>query len=505
MPYRLFPYERRLGLRELEQLGLAILEEDDGAVIVSGDVEVAGRRCTYFDHITADDSRTIVTQQRLVEAIHGDGRTRPAGRQSTRYGLHGIHEYKGKFNPQVVRALCNVVDPTAELLIDPFCGSGTGPLEGLRLGMDTLGIDRSPMAWYLATAKLEAAATEDKAGLAEDLLALSELVAAALERGQSSKDAADLAPVLGDDAASYLRDWLPAAGFAGISHGLALLHDEPESAAQRLALVALSSLLRSVSLQLPEDLRIRRRPEPFESPPLAPLFVEAVTVARTGLSEMNEWDEMPGSAALVCGSADDPSAFAAAAGHRRRLILTSPPYATALPYIDTDRLSLLALGLATSSELMPLERELLGSREWIRAEQMTWDERRRHNTDGMPRAVTDLLARIAQLNSEGTAGFRKQALPSLLYRYFAGMADAMSAWAEVLAQGERAVLIVGHNRTTANDERIDIPTPELLGEIATLRGFRMIELIRLETWPRYGLHAANGVPGEDALVIERAA
>jgi site-specific DNA-methyltransferase (cytosine-N4-specific) len=79
----------------------------------------------------------------------------------------------------------------------------------------------------------------------------------------------------------------------------------------------------------------------------------------------------------------------------------------------------------------------------------------------------------------------------------------MTAWSEVLAPGEAAVLIVGHNRTTAGGEQIDIATPDLLGEVAISRGFEVRELIRLETWPRYGLHSANGVPGEDALIIAR--
>jgi site-specific DNA-methyltransferase (cytosine-N4-specific) len=45
------------------------------------------------------------------------------------------------------------------------------------------------------------------------------------------------------------------------------------------------------------------------------------------------------------------------------LIITSPPYATALPYIDTQRLSLIWLGLCTVTQLRRLEAEAIGSRE----------------------------------------------------------------------------------------------------------------------------------------------
>jgi len=42
---------------------------------------------------------------------------------------------------------------------------------------------------------------------------------------------------------------------------------------------------------------------------------------------------------------------------------TSPPYATALPYIDTSRLSLVWLKLTPPSKIKDLEYRLLGSRE----------------------------------------------------------------------------------------------------------------------------------------------
>ncbi len=42
--------------------------------------------------------------------------------------------------------------------------------------------------------------------------------------------------------------------------------------------------------------------------------------------------------------------------------ITSPPYATALPYIDTQRLSLIWLGFASPKEVKVLENNLIGSR-----------------------------------------------------------------------------------------------------------------------------------------------
>lgn len=504
MPYRLFPYERELGLRELEALGVEVLADEDDGLLLAGEVERALGRSTYFESFALPAALDgVPTAQAEVERRHRELRDEGGRRrQATRYGPHGMHEYKGKFNPQLVRALCNVVDPDAEVLVDPFCGSGTSLVEGLRLGLDVLGVDRSPMAWLMARTKADLVLARDKRAISARLDEIAAEAAAEIELGQSAGVPAELSPLLGEEAAAYLRAWFSEPAFCGLSRGLVSLGAESRSYAGRVAQLALSSLIRQVSDQLPEDLRIRRRPESFVAPPIAPLFLDAVARFRRGLEEMEGWgDPIAAGARVALGGAADSAPWEGMAGGGRRLLLTSPPYATALPYIDTDRLSIVALGLAGPAELMTLERCLLGSREWNRAEQREWDARRKRDEARLPAAVTALLCHIDKLNGEAEAGFRRQAVPSLLYRYFAGMAEAMETWRRSLAAGEAAVLIVGHNHTTAGGERIDIATPELLGLVAESRGFEVVESIELETWPRYGLHAANSVAGEDALVL----
>jgi hypothetical protein len=503
MPYRLFPYEKRLGLRELETLSGGDIFEEDGQVAASGDADLIARRATYFEAVRNGAGTWLPTEQALVEAAHRDIRNISPTRQATRYGLHGIHEYKGKFNPQVVRALCNVVDLGADTLVDPFCGCGTALIEGLRLGLNVLGIDQSPIAAFVAEVKLKATQDHDRVRLAEDLLVLGERCAEVVDHAQTRTAALDVGEFLPPSARAYLERWFTPQGFAALTAAVAALFPERGSLAGQLALTALSSILREVSLQLPDDLRIRRRADDYVAPPIAPLFLESIHGIRRGLLEIGDWPPLQTQSQVRQGTAEDHSAYDMSWSARRRLILTSPPYATALPYIDTDRLSLVALGLTPADDLLPLERGLIGSREWTRKEQLVWDRRRLENRDGLPLAVTSLAYEIAERNSGTEAGFRRRAVASLLYRYFARMGTAIAQWHRVLLPGEFAVLIVGHNHTKAGGERVDIPTPELLGRVAEARGFTVKEIIRLETWPRYGLHAANGVPGEDALIIRR--
>ena len=124
-------------------------------------------RLTYFAALDLDAAAHPVAQQE-VEARHLQ-RSNIRSRQATRFGVHGFHEYKGKFNPQLARALTNAVDPDAVVLGDPFAGSGTALIEALRLGLDAHGRDRSPIAVFLSTAQWKAHQTSDPQRLAAAL------------------------------------------------------------------------------------------------------------------------------------------------------------------------------------------------------------------------------------------------------------------------------------------------------------------------------------------------
>jgi site-specific DNA-methyltransferase (cytosine-N4-specific) len=502
--YRLFPYERALATREVATLtNEAASPTSDGFSFSDAVASSVIERATYFNLVRSMGFGTP-TRQAAVEQRHTVLRGVEQRRQATRYGLHGIHEYKGKFNPQVVRALTNVVDPDAAVLFDPFCGSGTSLIEAVRLGIGAVGVDRSPMAVFLASAKAKSLAEPDYPALRADFAGLVRDLAAEMKEAQQSATGPTLDGILDPDAQSYLRSWFPPEALAAVSVALSTtVPAVPRTTVHHLAEVALSSILRSVSLQLPDDLRVRRRPEPFEPPPVWELFLEAAERIEAGLEEMEAWPRSGAVAQVYLGSACDPAWLAGADVAARRFILTSPPYATALPYIDTDRLSIVALGLASVKQVRQLEMDLVGSREWRKADERGWWRRLSANTDALPDAVMELVRDLQRRNEDDNAGFRRAAVPALLYRYFARMGECFDAWRAGLRTGERAVLIVGNNRTTAGGEQTVIRTPQMLGEVAATREFVVEEIIPLETWPRYGLHGKNGVSGEDALVIRR--
>ena len=183
--------------------------------------------------------------------------------------------------------------------------------------------------------------------------------------------------------------------------------------------------------------------------------------------------------------------------------LTSPPYATALPYIDTQRLSLVWLGLISPSEIHPLDARMVGSREVRGESKRTLLTSLMMNEAKLPKAQADYCQFLQAALSEED-GFRRQAVPLLLYRYFSDMARVFRALRPHMKNGAPFALIVGSNHTVLSGRRFDIDTPQHLADIAKVCGWEHSETFPLQTYQRYGYHMGNAVNAE-GLVIMRAA
>ncbi|MFN3740595.1 MAG: TRM11 family SAM-dependent methyltransferase [Thermodesulfovibrionales bacterium] len=67
-------------------------------------------------------------------------------RSVNQYLTHWIYPYKGKFHPQMIRALLNIIGlKEGDYVFEPFSGSGTTALEAQLLGINFVGIDVSPL------------------------------------------------------------------------------------------------------------------------------------------------------------------------------------------------------------------------------------------------------------------------------------------------------------------------------------------------------------------------
>lgn len=67
---------------------------------------------------------------------------------------HNIHRYSGKFIPQIAARAIALLTRPGDLVVDPYCGSGTTLLESALLRRRAIGIDLNPLAVLIARAKI---------------------------------------------------------------------------------------------------------------------------------------------------------------------------------------------------------------------------------------------------------------------------------------------------------------------------------------------------------------
>ena len=260
--YRSYPYERELACREAMGLfGDQVFHETlDGVELVGYNASSRAARLTYFAGVRIGGEAEETLQSRL-ENTSRSGKTR----QSTRYSVHGLHEYKGKFNPQIAKAILNIFNvASGQRVLDPFCGSGTTLVECAHTGIVGYGVDINPLAVFLSNAKLQALVTP-----------ASKLRALLYRLSDSLKGVERQRTIISDDPRSrYLRAWFD----PNILHTIEAVRISVEDIAREDASIFLtiaSNLLRDYSLQDPKDLRIRRRRSRLPDVPFADAFLIA--------------------------------------------------------------------------------------------------------------------------------------------------------------------------------------------------------------------------------------
>lgn len=490
--YKLFKYERELALSELDSFypNTKKLVNDEYVDIelrnVSAkDISLA-KRLTYFSKIQVNNKLLNTTQNEMELSCPKSGRIK---RQSTRYGAHGIHEYKGKFNPQIVSSILNLegLEPGANIL-EPFCGSGTTLYESSIKGFNAVGFDFNPLAVFISNTKLQSIGLD----FDECESKLFEMVGIAKQSLRALESTSD--------RDSYLNSWFEEEQLIKIEAlRFTTLKFECNDIYKNLLLCCASNILREYSQQEPADLRIRRRISPMPEVCFFEKLIEEVKSLLTSLRSFSlvanevKKDSVAHCIDIRTDEVRKHTNFDAA--------ITSPPYATALPYIDTQRLSLVWLGMALPKEVKRLENTLIGSRELSKREQNALQSKLIGNSYDIPIELHSLcIEMMDSLTSDD--GFRRQAMPHVVYRYFYDMKLMFINVSKMLKKNGSFNLVVGHNKTTLGGRVFDLDTPSYLLKIAESIGWEIQNNRFLETYKRYDLHKSNSINIESLITVK---
>lgn len=492
-PYSYMDYENQLLLREINSLfpNAAMIENRKSHIVLDnleeGDI-CNIEKLTYIAQFEIEDRLFYTLQYKFESSCTGEN----IKRQSTRYSTHGMHEYKGKYNPQIVHALLNIfgIDDRKSVL-DPFCGSGTTMLECLHLGISSTGTDINPFAVFLSNAKLHSIQL-DCEKVKADFALLKEKLLNTQEQDMVLKK---------DKRTEYLKKWVPINELILLEKILLYTESFEHSSAEFFRVTA-SDLIRDYSLQEPSDLRIRRRISPYPEVPLIEAWGKNVEKYLKNILSIQKVC-ISNCAVNQAINVDIKNVIPNETLQSFDIAITSPPYATALPYIDTQRISLVWLGLCPPDEIMLLESNLIGSRELYKTQKKDFYELMISNQAHLPKEIFNLIEQINNCLSEKD-GFRKQAVPTLLYRYFCDMKQMFIRVNSLIRSRGHYCLIVGHNKTTVSNTTFHLDTPKLLSILAESCGWIVNELLPLQTYKRYGLNSKNSINHETLIILQKA-
>ncbi len=148
LPNVQFLYELHLATLELASFSSEskVLPDFRSFTIKSSfEIENILKRSAYIgsaDGVTSDYAK--LTKYNLTRAFN-------------QYITHWFYPYKGKYHPQMVRALANIIGlKEGNTLLDPFIGSGTTAVEGALLNLKVIGFDISPLCVLIGKVKTNA-------------------------------------------------------------------------------------------------------------------------------------------------------------------------------------------------------------------------------------------------------------------------------------------------------------------------------------------------------------
>jgi DNA methylase len=257
--------------------------------------------------------------------------TSEVAEEAARAHVHGFHSYPARMHPLTARRLIESFSQPGDIVLDPFCGSGTVLVEARLLGRRALGVDANPLAVRLAERKLRSGSEQDRAALVE----AARIVAEHADERRKSKSGPTrrYGP---EDLALFDRHVL--LELDGVRAGIDRTNHPQIRADLELVLSAiLTKLSRKTS-----DTSNRDLPRRIAAGYPARLFVkkteELVRQIQEAASLMTNdpaWRVMEGDARVLTGVDN----------HSVRLVVTSPPYPGVYDYLAHHEVRLRWLGL----------------------------------------------------------------------------------------------------------------------------------------------------------------
>ena len=377
------------------------------------------------------------------------------------------------FRPHLVRHYVEKFDlAKGQLVLDPFCGTGTTLVEAKKLGIASVGVEANAMAHFAASVKTDWDVDPDKlAEFARDVAEeVSECSHESVHGGESSSIGVSvykgrLRTFGAEQSRLLIKDSISPLPLHKVLTLLAAIQRHDELNLRNHAKLALArQTVKDISnLRFGPEIGVGKLK--VDAPVLKP-WLNALSLMVHDLREFHVSSDTPA------------TVFRADARDMRRhlspgsidAIITSPPYPNEKDYSRTTRLESVLLGFLSSREDLRRQKQ-----QFIRS-----NTRGVYKADSDHRWIEDIPSIQAladsieerRLELGKTSGFERQ-YAKVVRLYFGGMARHLSELRALLRPGAKLAYVVGDQ---ASYFRIMIRTGQLLAEVAERLGYEVLDI-----------------------------
>lgn len=382
--------------------------------------------------------------------------------------VHDWYRFVLSFPPHLVRHYLQTFGlRPGQLVLDPFCGTGTTLVEAKRMGFESIGVEANPMAHLAAKAKVDWA--PDPAALMEHAEFVAEMALQQLESEGISDCSAQgpggfrLRRLSAEQEKLLLTNSISPAPLHKALVLLETLERNRADAFYDLERVVFAQSVVSKSSNLtfgPEVGLGKSRPD---AAVIAP-WLEGIRRVAADLRSVQRGQ--PAEARVVLTDARQIEGVAAPGSVDA--LFTSPPYPNEKDYTRTTRLESVLLGLIPDrAALRSLKSGLVRSN--TRSVYKTDDDDKWVQDFAEIQEIADKIeARRRELNK--TSGFERM-YPRLTKLYFGGMARHLASLRPLLRKRALLAYVVGDQ---ASYLRVMIRTGQLLARIADSLGYEVV-------------------------------
>jgi hypothetical protein len=363
----------------------------------------------------------------------------------------------------VTELLAKIQTRRDDLVLDPFCGSGTTLVECMKIGINSIGIDANPSSCFSARVKTNWRINPDR------LLELAQEVqnSHSCYIGREHDYTADATYTYLVDSGMLNRKWIshrPLRKTLALKHCIADLKTSP-TYRNALTLALLSEVVRGAS-------NVKFGPELYRGPVKRDAKVLSGFMSRVEamVDDLRIVSQVSfGKATVVQGDSRQRATFSGLTkSNSISSVICSPPYPTEHDYTRNSRLE-----LAFLEEVLDLEGLRRIKKTMIRS-----------HTKGIyigdndaslvssNELINDLVLTLepkVRLKSDGFA----RLYPTVLREYFGGMKRHFKSVRPFLKQGALCAYVVGDQSSYL---RVHIPTATILSQLAEDVGFETVEI-----------------------------